>query len=282
MPVSVARLLLVCCLLLLPLTSVAQTAVPPLAARVTDQAGVLLPEQRAALESRLAALEQEKGSQVAILTVATTQPETLEQYGIRVAESWELGRKGVDDGLLILLATEDRAVRIEAGYGLEGVIPDAVAKRVIAEIMTPHFRQGDFHGGLDAAVTQLAALIAGEPLPPPSSKQKPTASIGDMFPFLLFIALAVGGVLRAIFGRFLGGSISGGVVGGLVLLLGGGLMFALVLGILAFVLTLSGGMSGAGSIGGTRGGMGGGGFGGGGGFSGGGGGFGGGGASGRW
>lgn len=274
------RLLLAACLLLLPLVSAAEVAVPPLTARVTDQVGVLQAEQQAALESRLVALEQEKGSQIAVLIVATTQPETIEQYSIRVAENWQLGRKGVDDGLLILLATNDRTMRIEVGYGLEGVIPDAIAKRVIAEIMTPYFRQGDFYGGLDAAVTQLAALVAGEPLPPPV-KQKQVSSIGDMLPLLLFGAIAVGGILRAVFGRFLGGSISGGLIGIVVWLLGGGLLFALILGILAFVMTLSGGMSGVGGMGGTRGGMGGG-FGGGGGFSGGGGGFGGGGASGRW
>lgn len=274
---SAIRLLLAFWLLLLPLAGTAQVAVPALTARVTDQAGVLQPEQRASLESRLAALEQEKGSQIAILTVPTTQPETIEQYGIRVAESWQLGRKGVDDGLLILLAMDDRTMRIEVGYGLEGVIPDAVAKRVIAEIMTPYFRQGDFYGGLDAAVTQLSALVAGEPLPPPA-KQKAASSIGDTLPLLLFATIAVGGVLRAVFGRFLGGSISGGLVGLLVWFLGGGLLFALILGLVAFVLTLSGGMGGVGGMGGTRGG----GFGGGGGFSGGGGGFGGGGASGRW
>ncbi len=279
------RLLLAVCFLFLPLASAAQVAVPPLTARVTDQVGVLQPEQQAALESRLAALEQEKGSQIAVLIVPTTQPETIEQYSIRVAESWQLGRKGVDDGLLILLAMDDRTMRIEVGYGLEGVIPDAIAKRVIAEIMTPYFRQGDFYGGLDAALTQLVALVSGEPLPPPA-KQEPASSIGDMLPLLLFGAIAVGGILRAIFGRFLGGSISGGLVGILVWVLGGGLLFALILGILAFVMTLSGGMGGGGmgggGMGGARGGMGGGGFGGGGGFSGGGGGFGGGGASGRW
>jgi uncharacterized protein len=274
------RLLLTACFLLLPLVSAAEVAVPPLTAHVTDLVGVLQPEQRAALEARLVALEQEKGSQIAVLIVPTTQPETIEQYAIRVAESWQLGRKGIDDGLLILLAMDDRAMRIEVGYGLEGVIPDAVAKRVIAEIMTPYFRQNDYYGGLEAAVTQLSALLAGEPLPPPV-KQNQASSVGDMLPLLLFGAIAIGGMLRAVFGRFLGGSISGGLVGLLVWLLGGGVLFALILGILAFVMTLSGGMGGGpggGGLGGTRGG---GGFGGGG-YSGGGGGFGGGGASGRW
>ncbi len=268
-------------LLLFPLlalaeVALAEVAVPPLSARVTDVAGVLQPAQQAALETKLAAFEQEKGSQIAILIVPTTQPEAIEQYSIRVAESWKLGRQGVDDGLLILVATDDRAMRIEVGYGLEGVIPDAIAKRVIAEIMTPFFRQGDFYGGLNAAVDQLTGLIAGEPLPEPAKTAR-SSPVEGMLPLLLFGAIAIGGILRAIFGHFLGGTISGGLVGLLVWILGGGLLFAIVLGIIAFIMTLSGGMGGAGG-GMGRGGLGG----GGGGFSGGGGGFGGGGASGRW
>lgn len=272
------RLLLAFLLLLTAVTAVAEVAVPPLTGRVVDLAGVLQPAEQAALASRLAAFEQAKGSQIAVLIVPTTQPESIEQFGIRVVDQWKLGRQGVDDGLLILLAMEDRSMRIEVGYGLEGVIPDAIAKRVIAEIMTPYFRQGDFYGGLNAAVEQLIALVDGEPLPAPAGK---TASSGgsfeDMLPLLLFGAIAIGGVLRAIFGRFVGGAIGGGLVGMLVWLLGGGVLFALVLAIIAFIMTLSGGM-GAGGVGGGfgRGGMGGGGF------SGGGGGFGGGGASGRW
>lgn len=266
-------------LLLLPLAVFAEVAIPPLSTRVTDTAGVLQAEQKAALESKLATLEQEKGSQMAILVVPTTQPEAIEQYSIRVVESWKLGRKGVDDGLLILVATDDRAMRIEVGYGLEGVIPDAIAKRVIAETMTPFFQQGDFYGGLNAAVDQLAGLIAGEPLPAPAntiSKTGNKSPIEGMLPLLLFGAIAIGGILRAIFGRFLGGTIGGGLVGAAVWILGGGLVFAIVLAVIAFFMTMSGGMGGFAGMG--RGGFGS----GGGGFSGGGGGFGGGGASGRW
>ncbi len=271
------RLLFAFLLLLIAAGAVAEVAVPPLTGRVADQVGLLQPDQQAALASRLATFEQQKGSQIAVLIVPTTQPESIEQFAIRVVDQWKLGRKGVDDGLLILLAMEDRSMRIEVGYGLEGVIPDAVAKRVIAEIMTPYFRQGDFYGGLNAAVEQIIALIDGEPLPAPAVKS--TASGGsfeDMLPLLLFGAIAVGGVLRAIFGRFVGGAIGGGAVGMLVWFLGGGLLFALVLGIVAFIMTMSGGMGGLGGGGMGRSGMGGGGF------SGGGGGFGGGGASGRW
>ncbi len=282
----VFSLLLLCSLalsLLLPAMVQAEdeVAVPKLTARVTDLTGSLSQQDQAALESHLAQLEQQKGSQIAILLVPTTQPETVEQYALRVAEAWKLGRGKVDDGVLILLAKNDRKMRIEVGYGLEGAIPDVVAKRIIAEVMAPAFRKGDFAGGLAAAVDTLARLVDGEQLPPPPARQnKPQdeGSLGEMLPLLLFGGLIVGGVLRSIFGSFLGGSINGGLIGLAVFLLGGGLLFALVLGVMAFIFTMSGGF-------GLPMGIGGGGFGGGsggGGFSGGGGSFGGGGASGDW
>lgn len=267
-------------LLLLPWMAMAEeVAVPPLSARVTDLTGTLQPEQKAALEARLAAFEQKKGSQIAVLLVPTTQPEAIEQYGIRVAEAWKLGRKGVDDGILVLMATNDRAVRIEVGYGLEGVIPDAIAKRVIEEIMIPYFRTGDVAGGLNAGVERLIGLIDGEPLPPPKQQTASGGAFDKFFPIVFIAAIVIGGLLRAIFGKVLGGVATGGIVGVLVWLLGAGLFFALALAVMAFIFTLGGGRglhgAGLGGIGG------GGGFGGGG-FGGGGGGFGGGGASGRW
>lgn len=266
-------------LLLLPWMALAEeVAVPPLSARVTDLTGTLQPEQKAALEARLAAFEQKKGSQIAVLLVPTTQPEAIEQYGIRVAEAWKLGRKGVDDGILVLMATNDRAVRIEVGYGLEGVIPDAIAKRVIEEIMIPYFRTGDVAGGLNAGVERLIGLIDGEPLPPPKQQTASGGAFDKFFPIVFIAAIVIGGLLRAIFGKVLGGVATGGIVGVLVWLLGAGLFFALALAVMAFIFTLGGGRglhgAGLGGIGG------GGGFGGG--FGGGGGGFGGGGASGRW
>lgn len=282
-------------LLLLPWTAQAEVPIPPLEARVTDLAGSLQPEQKAALESRLAAFEQQKGSQIAVLLVPTTQPESIEQYGIRVAENWQLGRKGVDDGLLVLMATEDRAVRIEVGYGLEGVIPDAIANRVIEEIMIPHFREGDVAGGLNAGVERLIGLVEGEPLPEPEPQASGSTPLDQFFPLVFFAAIIIGGLLRTLLGRVLGGAATGGLVGLLVWALGAGLVFALVLGAMAFVMALGsgrgfhgGGLPGSGrggfGSGGTSssGGFGGGGFSSGGGFSGGGGGFGGGGASGRW
>jgi uncharacterized protein len=181
----------------------------------------------------------------------------------------------------VLVAKDDRKMRIEVGYGLEGAIPDAYAKRIVAEDMTPYFRQGDFYGGLNAALDKLIGLTNGEALPPP--KQQAGAGGGQwesMLPLLLFGGLIVGAMLRGIFGNFLGGALNGGLIGAAVWIFGGGLVIALVLAFIAFIITMSGGL---GALNGYGGGgfRGGGGFGGGG-FSGGGGGFGGGGASGSW
>ena len=256
-------------------TAAAEVAIPPLKARVTDLTGTLTAEQQAGLESRLAAFERQKGSQVAVLIVPTTQPETIEQYSIRVAEKWKLGRKGVDDGALLLVAKNDRTLRIEVGYGLEGALPDAIAKRIIEEIILPQFRQGGFHDGLSAGVDSILGVIQGEPLPEPK-RGSSYGGVDQYFPVLFFVAIAAGALLRAVLGNFVGGLVNGGLIGFLVWMLGAGLFFALILAVMAFFMTLGGGR-------GFRGGYGGGGLSsGGGGFSGGGGGFGGGGASGRW
>jgi len=256
-------------------------AIPPLTQRVTDLTSTLTAEQQAGLEARLQAFEQQKGSQIAILIVPTTQPEDIAQYSLRVVEAWKLGREKQDDGVLILLAKNDRKMRIEVGYGLEGAIPDVTAKRIISDVMAPYFRQGDFYGGLNAAVERIAALIDGEALPaPPQQARGGEHDWGDMLPILLFGGLIAGAMLRAVLGSFFGGVATGGLIGAAVWILGGGLIMALVLAFIAFVVTLAG----IGNLGGF-GGYGGGGFGGGsggGGFSGGGGGFGGGGASGDW
>lgn len=252
--------------------------VPALQHRVTDLTQTLTPGQQGQLEAKLADFEQQKGSQIAVLIVPSTKPEEIEQYSIRVVDAWKLGREKPDDGVLVLVAKDDRKMRIEVGYGLEGAIPDLIAKRIITEIMVPSFRQGDFYGGINNAVEQLMRLISGENLPEPVHSKPNGGKLWDMM-YLLFIgAFVVGGILRAIFGSFLGGVLNGGFIGMLVWIFGGGLFIALVLGFIAFFFTF------AGSAGlGHAGGLGGGGFGGGsGGWSGGGGGFGGGGASGNW
>ena len=252
----------------------AQVPVPVLKSRVTDLTGTLDAASRQSLETRLAQLEQAKGAQLAVLLVPTTQPETIEQFSLRVAETWKLGRKGVDDGVLLLVAKNDRTLRIEVGYGLEGAIPDAVAKRVIAETITPRFKQGDFPGGIQAGVDALSRLIQGEPLPGPKADFSwlSTMSLDDILGVTALFVFIVGGMLRAIFGTFLGA-----LLAGLVAFFGGWLLGSWVVGLFAgfivFFLTLVG-------VSFISGGGGGGGFGGG--FGGGGGGFGGGGASGSW
>jgi uncharacterized protein len=260
----------------------ADTPIPPLKARVTDQTATLTDAERASLESRLADFERRKGSQIAVLLVATTQPETIEQYGIRVADAWKLGRKGVDDGAILLVAKEDRALRIEVGRGLEGPLNDATASRIVNEIIAPRFHVGDIAGGLDAGVERIIAVVDGEPLPPPPPMHRRGRGgdgSGQTFFVGLVAALAVGGVLRALFGRLPGAILGGTAAGGVAFLFGAGLVAALGAALAGFVLVMIGGVGGIGYGGGR---WGGGGYSGGGGFSGGGGSFGGGGASGRW
>lgn len=262
--------------------------VPPLKARVTDLTGTLSPTQRATLEARLKEFELRKGSQIAVLVVPTTQPEAIEQYSIRVVEQWKLGRKGVADGLLLLVAKNDRKIRIEVGRGLEGVVPDAIARRVIAEVIAPYFKRGDFTGGIDAGVSRLIRLIDGEPLPPPKKRSSPTAGIDDLLLFAIPIAALFGFMMRSWFGPLFGSAITGGVTGLVFWLIVGTLLLPVAAGLAAFLFTLlmgAGGRGGGGSGGWSSGGGGNWGSSGGGsdgGFSGGGGDFGGGGASGDW
>ena len=273
--------------------------IPKLAARVTDLTGTLTAEQQTTLEQKLAAFEAAKGAQLAVLIVPTTQPEDIAQYSIRVFDQWKLGRKNVDDGALLLVAKNDRRVRIEPARGLEGVLPDAVCNRIISEAMVPAFREGNFFEGIEGALDEMMKLIEGEPLPPPehawqSGQHRPGAGL---LPQLLFAVLIGSVVLRAIFGRTLGSVFTGLGAGALVWLAGYALALAGVAAVGAFLLTMlmglargsgwssyprSGGFGGGwGGLGGLGGGFGGGGFGGGG-FSGGGGMSSGGGASGSW
>lgn len=251
--------------------------IPPLAARVTDLTGTLTADQRTMLEARLARIEREKGAQIAVLLLPTTRPETIEQFGIRLAESWKLGRKGIDDGVIVILAKDDRAVRIEVGYGLEGVIPDAVAKRIIEERIVPRFRSGDFSGGLMAVVDALGLLIGGEALPPPRGGSAAGAAGGTDWPLpLMFFLAIIARFLRSLFG-LIGALVVASLAGILAWLAFGSLLLGIIVAIFVLFLSFaSGGRSGWSSGGGWSGGYSGGGW------SGGGGGFGGGGASGRW
>jgi uncharacterized protein len=258
----------------------AQIPVPPLTGRVVDQTGTLSPAQQATLEQTLATFEARKGAQVAVLIVPTTAPEAIEQFSIRVADKWKLGRKKVDDGAILIVAKEDRATRIEVGYGLEGVLTDLTSRRIIDETVLPRFRNQDFYGGITAGVDQIIHVVDGEPLPEPRRNAAAgPGDIGRFIPIVFIVAIALGGVLRSTLGRLPGALLTGGAVAVIAWFVAGALSLALIAGVIALFVTLLGGGMGRG-LGGYYGGMGGGR--GGGGFGGGGGGFGGGGASGRW
>jgi uncharacterized protein len=282
------------------LVAAAQVAVPQLTAPVVDLTGTLSGGAVSRIERQLTDLQAKKGSQIAVLIVPSTQPEDIEQYGIRVAEQWKLGRKGVDDGAILLVAKNDRRVRIEVGYGLEGALSDAVSNRIIDETVAPHFKLGDFDGGVEAGVGQMISVVNGEPLPEPDRKWEHHSGLGNLLPLALVVVVVASGLLRSIFGRLFGSIATGGLAGGIVWLLSHFLAVGVGAGVLAFLFAMllgstrswstgrggwGGGLGGGlGGFGGGLGGFGGrGGFGGGGGgFSGGGGGFGGGGASGSW
>jgi uncharacterized protein len=272
-----------------------EAAVPRLERRVTDLTATLTPAQATQLEDKLAAFETRKGSQIAVLIVPTTQPEAIEQYSIRVVEQWKLGRKGVDDAALLLVAKDDRQLRIEVGRGLEGALTDLHSKRIIDELIVPRFRGGDFAGGITAGVDAILKVVSGEPLPEPP-RRAPSGGGGSSgggwdLGTVAFIGLVVitfaGNILRQALGRLPAAAAVGGVAAAVGWVVVGSLLAAAAVGGVAFLLVLLGGVP-VGGVGRHAGGgswSGGGGWssgGGGGGFSGGGGSFGGGGASGRW
>ena len=266
-------------LLLFWISAWAVVGVPQLSRPVTDLTATLNAEQIAALENKLSAFEAQKGSQIAVLIVPTTEPKDIAEFGIEVADLWKIGRKGIDDGVILIVAKDDRKLRLEVGYGLEGVIPDAVAKRVIAETITPFFKGGDYAGGIDAGITQLIGLIGGEVLSSPSESKSEGQGDGA-FIFILFGGLIAGFLLSSMMGRVMGGMLAG---------LGGGVVAALVFGVTFFLALFIGvmiffivGIRSTGGRGWSNGGGFGGSSGGGSSWSGGGGGFGGGGASGSW
>ena len=294
------RASLVALLLCWAFTALAQVAVPPLTGRVVDQTGTLSSDDIASLTRKLGNFEIIKGSQIAVLIVPTTAPEDIEQYSIRVAEAWKIGRKKVDDGAILLVAKDDRKLRIEVGYGLEGALTDLTTKRIIDEIITPKFRSGDFAGGISAGVDAIINVVNGEPLPAPTprSQQPRRGGTGDfselLNPFIIVAAFVGGAILRGLLGRLIGSVATGGLIGVLAWFIVGSLTLAVIAGVIALIFTMlsdSLGSPGIGRTGGWSGGGYGGGFGGGGGrgssgdnggFSGGGGNFGVGGASGSW
>jgi uncharacterized protein len=298
---NAARASFLALLLCWAVAAFADVAVPPLSGRVVDQTGTLSSSDMSSLTQTLRALELRKGSQVAVLIVPTTEPETIEQYSIRVAEAWKIGRKKIDDGALLVVAKDDHKLRIEVGYGLEGALNDVTAKRIIDEIITPKFRRGDCAGGISAGIDRIIGVIDGEPLPAPAPVAPRHVDSDSLFqflnplnPFTIVFILLLGGGLRRVFGRLVGSLASGGLIGLLVWFVFGSLILTVLASIVASVFTMfsdsitapttpgSGGWSGSSSGGGSS-------WSGGsssssdsGSFSGGGGSFGGGGASGSW
>ncbi len=271
-------------------------AVPKLTGRVVDLTGTLTAPERDAVVAKLEAFEKAKGAQVSVLLVPSIGPEALEDFATRVTDAWKLGRAGVDDGVLFVIAKQERRMRIQTGRGVQGVLTDALSKRIIAEIVTPRFRAGDFSGGVAAGVDAITQAIEGETLPEPAQgasrgKSGSLSSIEDFFWIAFFAVPMAGMLLRGLLGRFLGAGLTSGITGFVAWLLFGSLFLGGIAAAVAFLVVLFMGATGSGvrsggaggwSSGDSFGGGGGGDFGGGGGFSGGGGGFDGGGASGGW
>ena len=295
---NAARASILALLLCWACSALALVAVPPLSGRVVDQTGTLSGNDIASLTQTLTDLETRKGSQIAVLIVPTTDGEAIEQYSLRVAEAWKIGRKKIDDGALLVIAKNDRRLRIEVGYGLEGALTDVTSKRIIDEDITPKFKAGDFGGGVAAGVDKMVRIADGEKLPepePPHWQDSQSFDPSDLFnPFLIIPAIVFGGLLRSLMGRLLGSAAAGALTALIAWFMVGSVLAAVIVGVIASVFVLiSDGFTSAGP-GGRRGSTGGwsGGSGGswssggssssGGGFSGGGGSFGGGGASGSW
>jgi uncharacterized protein len=295
---TAARAILLALLLCFSSAAAADVAVPPLSGRVVDQTGTLTSGDIASLTRTLKDLETRKGSQIAVLIVPTTDQESIAQFSIRVAEAWKIGRKKVDDGALLVVAKNDRHLRIEVGYGLEGALTDATTRRIIDEDITPKFKSGDFAGGISAGVNRMIRVIDGEKLPAPEPEHWRSPVLFNMIdplnPFVIVGVFIVAGILRTTLGRLFGSAATGGLVGFLAWLFVGSIAVSVIVALIAFVFAMFADMvpAGGGSArrGGWSGGSSGGSWSGGGGssssdsggFSGGGGSFGGGGASGSW
>jgi len=290
---NAARASLLALMLCWAFAALADVAVPPLTGRVVDKTATLSSGDIDRLARTLQDFDIRKGSQIQVLIVPTTAPETIEQYSLRVAEAWKIGRKNVDDGAILVVAKDDRKLRIEVGYGLEGALTDVTSKRIIDETITPKFRNGDFAGGISDGVDRIIRVVDGEPLPAPTQREPQNTGflshIDPFNPFLIVGVIIFGGIMRGIFGRLFGSLATGGLVAALFWFIASSLALSAITGFIAFLVTLfsdamtSSGGSGSGgwvsSGGGFSGGSS---SSGGGGFSGGGGSFGGGGASGSW
>src|SRR4051812_49567939 len=195
---NAARALLFALLLGWVVPAHATVAVPPLVGRVVDQTGTLSTNDVSSLNQTIRAFETRKGSQIAVLIVPTTDGEAIEQFSLRVAETWKIGRKKIDDGVLLVIAKNDRHLRIEVGYGLEGALTDVTARRIIDEIITPRFRNGDFAGGISAGVDRIIRVVDGEKLPAAEPPHwQPPNLVNHIDPvFALFVLFGFGALMR--------------------------------------------------------------------------------------
>jgi uncharacterized protein len=221
----------------------ADVAVPPLVGRVVDQTGTLSASEVSNLNQAIRAFETRKGSQIAVLIVPTTDGEAIEAFSLRVAEAWKIGRKKIDDGALLVIAKNDRHLRIEVGYGLEGALTDVTSKRLIDEDITPKFKAGDFSGGVSAGVDRMIRTIDGEklPMPEPPQWQAPAQSFDPSYlfnPFLIIPVLLFGGAIRSVLGRLVGSGVSGGLVALIAWFFFGSLVAALLSGLVASILVM--------------------------------------------
>ena len=240
--ISRAKALLLALFLCWAPAALAEVAVPPLVGRVVDQTNTLTSNDIDTLNQRIRGFEQRKGSQIAILIVPTTQPETIEQYSIRAAEGWKIGRKKIDDGALLVIAKNDHKLRIEVGYGLEGALTDVTARRIIDEVIAPRFKDGDFAGGIGEGLTRMIGVIDGEPLPAP----KPEAShasdlpwwlLNPFNPFTIFFVFVIGAISRSLLGRLAGSAVAGGAIAALIWFLLGSIAVGVLAGGIISVLT---------------------------------------------
>ena len=238
---NAARASLLALLLCWACSALALVAVPALSGRVVDQTGTLTAGDIAALTQQLKDLETRKGSQIAVLIVPTTDGEAIEQFSLRVAEAWKIGRKRIDDGALLVIAKNDRRLRIEVGYGLEGALTDATTKRIIDEDITPKFKAGDFAGGVSAGVNRMIRVAEGEKLPEPAPPHWEAPDLLSYLnpgnPLVVVGLIILAAALRSFLGRFVGAAAVGGIVGIFGWFVSGSLAAAMLVGFAAFVVT---------------------------------------------
>ncbi|MBR1148817.1 YgcG family protein [Bradyrhizobium sp. AUGA SZCCT0431] len=240
---NAARVSILALLVFWAASALAVVAVPPLVGRVVDQTGTLTSGDIASLNQTIRSFEARKGSQIAVLIVPTTDGEAIEQFSLRVAEAWKIGRKKIDDGAVLVIAKNDRHLRIEVGYGLEGALTDVTTKRIIDEEVTPKFKSGDFAGGVSAGLNKMIRIIDGEKLPEPEpphwQHQSGLFDVDAMFnPFLLIPVFLFGGLMRTMLGRLVGAGVGGGVVTLIAWFLFGSLAAGIFAGLIAVFFVL--------------------------------------------